>query len=125
MLLLSVASVSLLVGGISIMNIMIVSVTERTREIGLRMAIGARRSDIRFQFLIEALVITFIGGLLGGLIGSIAAVAIAVNANWPILINPWAILLSCLFAGFIGTIFGLYPALRAGQLDPIVALRFE
>jgi putative ABC transport system permease protein len=125
LLLLSVASVSLLVGGISIMNIMIVSVTERTREIGLRMAMGARRADIRFQFLIEALTITSIGGLLGGLIGTIAAVVIALNANWPVLISPWAILLSCGFTGFIGTTFGLYPANRAAQLDPIVALRFE
>jgi putative ABC transport system permease protein len=125
LLLLSVASVSLLVGGISIMNIMIVSVTERTREIGLRMAMGASRADIRFQFLIEALTTTSIGGLLGGLIGTIAAVVIALNANWPVLISPWAILLSCGFAGFIGTTFGLYPANRAAQLDPIVALRFE
>jgi putative ABC transport system permease protein len=124
-LLLAVASVSLLVGGISIMNIMMVSVTERTREIGLRMAIGARRSDIRLQFLIEALTIAFVGGLIGGLFGTVAAIAIALKAGWPVLISPWAILLSCGFAGFIGTFFGLYPAHRAARLDPIVALRFE
>ena len=125
LLLLAVASVSLLVGGISIMNIMIVSVTERTREIGLRMAIGARGADIAFQFLVEALAIAFVGGMLGSLLGTIAAVAIALKANWPVLISPWTILLSFGFSGFIGAIFGLYPAHRAAQLDPIVALRFE
>ena len=125
LLLLAVASVSLLVGGISIMNIMIVSVTERTREIGLRMAIGARGADIAFQFLVEALAIAFVGGMLGSLLGTIAAVAIALEANWPVLISPWTILLSFGFSGFIGAIFGLYPAHRAAQLDPIVALRFE
>ena len=125
LLLLAVASVSLLVGGISIMNIMIVSVTERTREIGLRMAIGARGADIAFQFLVEALAIAFVGGMLGSLLGAIAAVVIALKANWPVLISPWTILLSFGFSGFIGAIFGLYPAHRAAQLDPIVALRFE
>jgi len=124
-LLIAVASVSLVVGGISLMNIMLVSVTERTREIGLRMAVGANRHDIRWQFLIESLLLALVGGLVGALLGVIGAVTIAWNAGWPILISPWAILLACGFAGFIGISFGLYPAHRASRLDPIVALRFE
>ena len=124
-LLIAVASVSLVVGGISIMNIMLVSVTERTREIGLRMAVGASRRDIRWQFLIESLVLTLVGGLVGAMLGVAAAVAIAWKAGWPVLIDPWAIILACGFAGFIGISFGLYPAHRAARLDPIVALRFE
>lgn len=124
-LLIAVASVSLVVGGISIMNIMLVSVTERTREIGLRMAVGASRRDIRWQFLIEALILALMGGLVGALLGAAAAVAIAWKAGWPILISPWAIILACAFAGFVGISFGLYPAHRAARLDPIVALRFE
>jgi putative ABC transport system permease protein len=124
-LLIAVASVSLVVGGISIMNIMLVSVTERTREIGLRMAVGARRRDIRWQFLIEALTLALVGGLVGALLGAAAAIAIAWEAGWPILISPWAIILACGFAGFVGISFGLYPAHRAARLDPIVALRFE
>ncbi|SHG26567.1 putative ABC transport system permease protein [Bradyrhizobium erythrophlei] len=124
-LLIAVAAVSLVVGGISIMNIMLVSVTERTREIGLRMAVGASRSDIRWQFVIEALILALLGGLVGAALGAAAAVAIAWKASWPILISPWAIILACGFAGFIGISFGLYPAHRAARLDPIVALRFE
>jgi putative ABC transport system permease protein len=124
-LLIAVASVSLIVGGISIMNIMLVSVTERTREIGLRMAVGARRRDIRRQFLIEALALALAGGLVGAVLGAIAAVAIALKAGWPILISPWAVVLACAFAGLVGIAFGLYPAHRAARLDPIVALRFE
>jgi putative ABC transport system permease protein len=124
-LLIAVASVSLIVGGISIMNIMLVSVTERTREIGLRMAVGARRRDIRWQFLIEALTLALVGGLVGALLGVGAAVAIAWEAGWPILISPWAIIVACGFAAFVGISFGLYPAHRAARLDPIVALRFE
>jgi putative ABC transport system permease protein len=124
-LLIAVAAVSLVVGGISIMNIMLVSVTERTREIGLRMAVGASRRDIRWQFLIEALILALMGGLVGAMSGAAAAVAIAWKAGWPILISPWAIILACGFAGFIGISFGLYPAYRAARLDPIVALRFE
>jgi len=124
-LLIAVAAVSLVVGGISIMNIMLVSVTERTREIGLRMAVGASRRDIRWQFLIESLILALMGGLVGAISGAVAAVAIALKAGWPILISPWAIILACGFAAFIGISFGLYPAHRAARLDPIVALRFE
>jgi putative ABC transport system permease protein len=124
-LLIAVAAVSLVVGGISIMNIMLVSVTERTREIGLRMAVGASRRDVRWQFLIEALILALMGGLVGAISGAVAAAAIALKAGWPILISPWAIILACGFAAFIGISFGLYPAHRAARLDPIVALRFE
>jgi putative ABC transport system permease protein len=124
-LLIAVAAVSLVVGGISIMNIMLVSVTERTREIGLRMAVGACRREIRWQFLIEAAILALVGGLVGALLGAAAAVAIAWKAGWPVLISPWAIILACGFAGLIGISFGLYPAHRAARLDPIVALHFE
>lgn len=124
-LLIAVASVSLIVGGISIMNIMLVSVTERTREIGLRMAVGARRRDIRRQFLIEAMTLAAAGGVIGALIGVAAAAIIAWKAAWPVLISLWALLLACGFAGGVGVFSGLYPAYRASQLDPIVALRFE
>jgi putative ABC transport system permease protein len=124
-LLTAVASVSLIVGGISIMNIMLVSVTERTREIGLRMAVGARRRDIRRQFLIEAATLAFVGGLIGAVLGSVGAMAIALQAEWPVLISPWAIVLTCAFSGLVGIAFGFYPAVRASRLDPMVALRYE
>jgi putative ABC transport system permease protein len=124
-LLIAVAAVSLVVGGISIMNIMLVSVTERTREIGLRVAVGARRRDIRWQFLIEALILSLIGGFAGAVLGAVAAIAIAWNAGWPVLISPWAIVLAGGFAGLVGISFGLYPAQKAARLDPIAALRFE
>jgi putative ABC transport system permease protein len=124
-LLTAVASVSLIVGGISIMNIMLVSVTERTREIGLRMAVGARRRDIRRQFLIEAITLALAGGIVGALLGSAGAISIAWQAEWPILISPWAIVLACGFAGVVGISFGFYPAHRASRLDPMIALRFE
>ncbi len=110
-LLIAVASVSLIVGGISIMNIMLVS--------------GARRRDIRRQFLIEAVTLAVVGGLIGAVIGSAGAVSIAWQAEWPILISPWAILLACGFSGLVGVVFGFYPAYRASRLDPMVALRFE
>ncbi len=124
-LLISVASVSLIVGGISIMNIMLVSVTERTREIGLRMAVGARCRDIRLQFLIEAATLALMGGVVGALIGCPAAAAVAWEAGWPVLISPWAVVVACLFSGAVGISFGFFPAYRASRLDPIVALRFE
>ncbi len=124
-LLTSVASVSLIVGGISIMNIMLVSVTERTREIGLRMAVGARRRDIRRQFLIEAATLALTGGLIGAFFGAAGAVSIAWQAQWPVLINPWAIVLACGFSALVGIAFGFYPAYRASRLDPMIALRFE
>jgi putative ABC transport system permease protein len=124
-LLIAVASVSLIVGGISIMNIMLVSVTERTREIGLRMAVGATRSDIQRQFLVESAVLAITGGLIGSVLGVAAAIAMAWKAGWPVLISPWAIIVACCFAGLVGIAFGIYPARRAARLDPIVALRFE
>jgi putative ABC transport system permease protein len=124
-LLISVASVSLVVGGISIMNVMLVSVTERIREIGLRVAVGARRDDIRMQFIIEAAALALFGGLFGVIGGCIGAFTIAWQAGWPVLISPEAILLSWLFAGLVGIIFGVYPAHRAARLDPIVALRCD
>src|SRR5262249_6636169 len=120
-----VASVSFILGAISIMNTMLESVPERTREIGLRMAVGARRRDIRRQFLIEAMALAAAGGVVGALIGAAAAAIIAWKAAWPVLISPWALFLACGFAGAVGIFSGLYPAYRASQLDPIVALRFE
>jgi putative ABC transport system permease protein len=124
-LLASIASISLIVGGISIMNIMLVSVSERTREIGLRMAVGARRRDIRRQFLIEAMVLSLIGGTIGVALGSAAAVAVAFYSGWPVLISPWIAALACAVSTIVGLAFGAYPASRAARLDPMVALRFE
>jgi putative ABC transport system permease protein len=125
LLLAAVASVSLLVGGIGIMNIMLVSVTERTREIGLRMAVGARTRDILGQFLVEAVTLSLIGGLAGVALGVGGALAIAELAGWRILISPQAIALAVAFAFVIGVFFGFYPARKAARLNPVEALRFE
>ena len=124
-LLASIAAVSLLVGGIGIMNIMLVSVTERTREIGVRMAIGARPLDILLQFLIEALTLSFAGGVIGVLLGVLTAQRLAASFGWPLLINPEVIVIALVFSGLVGVGFGLYPAQKASRLDPIDALRFE
>ena len=125
LLLAAVASVSLLVGGIGIMNIMLVSVTERTREIGLRMAVGARTRDILGQFLVEAVTLSLIGGLAGIALGIGAGMAIAAFAGWQIAISPQAVGLAVAFAFVIGVFFGFYPARKAARLNPVEALRFE
>jgi putative ABC transport system permease protein len=124
-LLASVALVSLLVGGIGIMNIMLVSVTERTREIGLRMAVGARPRDILTQFLMEALTLAVAGGLFGVAVGLAIAERLAHQFQWPMLMHPEVIALSVGFSGLVGVAFGLYPASKAARLDPIDALRYE
>jgi putative ABC transport system permease protein len=125
LLLASVASVSLLVGGIGIMNIMLVSVTERTREIGIRMAVGAKSRHILTQFLLEAVVLSSIGGVLGVVFGIVGAKLVSVLAGWPTLLPPEAILLAVAFSGMVGVFFGFYPARKAALLDPIQALRYE
>ena len=125
LLLAAVASVSLVVGGIGIMNIMLVSVTERTREIGLRMALGARTRDILGQFLVEAVTLSLIGGLVGVALGAGAALGIAQIAGWRIALSPAAVVLAVAFAFAIGVFFGYYPARKAARLNPVEALRFE
>jgi len=125
MLLAGIASVSLLVGGIGIMNIMLVSVTERTREIGIRMAMGARRRDIQWQFLVEALVLSLTGGIAGIILGMIGSRVISGLTDWNASVSPGSIILSFGFAAFVGVFFGLYPARTASRLDPIDALRYE
>jgi putative ABC transport system permease protein len=124
-LLAAIASVSLLVGGIGIMNIMLVSVTERTREIGLRMAVGARGRDILAQFLVEALTLSAVGGVLGVAIGVLVAVVIGHWAEWSTDISVQSVAMAFAFAGVIGVFFGFYPAQKAARLDPIEALRYE
>ncbi|MEE8116563.1 MAG: ABC transporter permease [Gemmatimonadales bacterium] len=124
-LLAGIAAVSLLVGGIGIMNIMLVSVTERTREIGVRKALGATRRNILLQFLIEAMTLCLLGGLAGIIVGSAGAVALSRLANWNTLISPLAILLAVAFSVVVGLFFGIWPAQRAARLDPIDALRYE
>ena len=124
-LLACIAGISLVVGGIGIMNIMYVSVTERTREIGLRMSVGARGVDILSQFLIEAILISLTGGLIGVIIGCGASFMIKTIAHWPVFIQPWSVLLSFLVCTVTGVFFGWYPAKKAADLDPIDALRYE
>ncbi|RLE20494.1 MAG: ABC transporter permease [Acidobacteria bacterium] len=124
-LLAAIASISLLVGGIGIMNIMLVSVTERTREIGLRMAVGARGSDVLVQFMIEAVVMSVLGGVIGVAGGAAAALALARVTGWGVAISPETVVLALVFAAAVGVFFGFYPARRAAALHPIEALRFE
>jgi putative ABC transport system permease protein len=121
----AIAAISLLVGGIGIMNIMLVSVTERTREIGIRMAVGARSADILSQFLIEAVVLSMLGGIMGTLIGIAGAYVFARSSGWPALISPLSITIALLFSAAVGVFFGFYPAFKASRLHPIEALRYE
>ncbi|MGE5708544.1 MAG: ABC transporter permease, partial [Bacteroidota bacterium] len=125
LLLASIAAVSLLVGGIGIMNIMLVSVTERTREIGLRMALGAKPRHILAQFLVEAVTLSVVGGLLGIGIGALIAGQLALQFGWPVSIRPDIVVLAATFSALVGIGFGLYPARKASLLNPIDALRFE
>jgi putative ABC transport system permease protein len=120
-----VASIALVVGGIGIMNIMLVSVTERTREVGLRMAVGARRRDIRRQFLIEAMVLALVGGNIGIMIGVGTSLFVASLTGWPLVIAPEVIAVAFAFSAGVGVFFGWYPATKAARLDPIEALRYE
>jgi ABC-type antimicrobial peptide transport system permease subunit len=125
MLLGAIAAISLLVGGIGIMNIMLVSVSERTREIGLRKAIGANNKDIRVQFLIEAILMSFLGGMAGITLGAGAAFMITRFAGWSVIVSPVSVVMATGFSLIVGIVFGLWPAHKASQLDPIEALRYE
>ena len=125
LMLASIASVSLLVGGIGIMNIMLVSVTERTREIGVRMAVGATEEDVKRQFLIEAIVLSLLGGAFGIILGIVASVIIARSLGWAVVISPIAVVIAALVSIVVGIFFGYYPAQKAARLDPIEALRYE
>jgi len=120
-----IASISLIVGGIGIMNIMLVSVTERTREIGLRMAVGAREKDILVQFFVEAIILASIGGILGIILGGVSAHIVSQTNGWPVLISIKSIILACAFSAGVGIFFGFYPAWRASRLDVINALKYE
>ncbi len=121
----AIASVSLVVGGIGIMNIMLVSVTERTREIGIRMAIGAKTWDIRLQFIMEAVILSLMGGFAGVLVGVAASEVVSIVAGWPTIVSPASALLAFIFSGIVGIFFGFYPAYKASLLNPIEALRYE
>jgi ABC-type antimicrobial peptide transport system permease subunit len=121
----SIASVSLIVGGIGIMNIMLVSTTERTREIGIRMAVGAREKDILFQFLTEATVLSSIGGVVGVILGVVLSKMISYYGEWPSLLSPLSVAVAFLFSNIVGIFFGYYPARKASRLNPIEALRYE
>ncbi|HWP63178.1 MAG TPA: ABC transporter permease [Candidatus Binatia bacterium] len=124
-LLAGIASISLVVGGIGIMNIMLVSVRERTREIGIRKAIGARERDILLQFLVEALTLSILGGLIGAVVGIGISALIGVVAGWGFMVSPWTIVVALGFSVLVGVVFGVWPARQAARLDPIVALRYE
>ena len=125
LLLASIASVSLVVGGIGIMNIMLVSVTERTKEIGLRQAVGAKTGDILSQFLVEAVTLSVLGGTLGIILGVVGSLAITYFVQWNTLISLPSIIASFVVSGLVGVFFGYYPARKAAYLDPIEALRYE
>ncbi|MGH9689769.1 MAG: ABC transporter permease [Candidatus Acidiferrales bacterium] len=125
LLLASIASVSLLVGGIGIMNIMLVSVTERTREIGVRMAVGATEEDVQRQFLSEAVVLSSLGGVIGIALGMAASILVSSALHWPTVVSPLSVLIAALFSAAVGIFFGYYPARKAARLDPIEALRYE
>lgn len=121
----AIAGISLLVGGIGIMNIMLVSVTERTREIGIRKALGAKRKDILSQFLVESIILSISGGIIGIILGIVAAKLVSTTLGWATLVSVWSILLAFSFSVFVGIFFGLYPAMKASKLHPIEALRHE
>jgi putative ABC transport system permease protein len=121
----AIAAISLLVGGIGIMNIMLVSVTERTREIGIRMAVGAKSSDILVQFLIEAVVLSMSGGLMGMILGVVGSYVFSKTSGWPAVLSPMAMAVALLFSAMVGVFFGFYPAFKASRLHPIEALRYE
>ena len=121
----AIASVSLIVGGIGIMNIMLVSVTERTREIGIRMSVGAKTWDIRLQFIIEALTLSLIGGVAGIIFGVSGSKILSALAGWATVVSPVSVLMSFSFSGLVGLFFGFYPAYKASLLNPIDALHYE
>jgi ABC-type antimicrobial peptide transport system permease subunit len=121
----SIAAISLIVGGIGIMNIMLVSVTERTKEIGLRLAVGARRRDVLVQFLVEAMVMSLAGGIAGAALGIVAARTLTAVLDWPTEISAVTVLAAFGVAALVGVVFGYYPARRASKLDPIDSLRYE